>query len=659
MLDMGREKPVSKAEIVELRSASSKVFLRDDGKREYHIWSAPVHYLDRDTGRLEDISFDVLPDDRVDGFTHNLRQMPYRLRLGQSVWRMGFGVGQYITLKPLKCSRVTPLIDGRQITYKDLWPSVDLRLSLLSCGIKEDIILKDSSAPVTLTFDISDRAGIQIRADGQKWLIIDEKNTPLGMIPRLTAHDAKGREFTVNTEWSDSSLKVELKEAALEAAFPVTIDPTYVIQPGDDEAEDAYVTEFAKDQNYGSDLFFYAGTDPNNRKHRSFIRFPLSSIPLSEFVTGAIMQLHCDSQSSETAYNVGCYRVTEEWDESAITWNNQPEYEPTATDTKSVVMGQRPQWNITSLVHAWHEGQSPNFGVALINHSEATLSSRKRFSSSAAAVELDRPKLTVTTAVKPTVNLTSMNGTVLAPATSSDDVTPTLSGRYAHPNGRSMTHRQHMVCDAVGNTIWDSGKVAQAADPDDIVNVIVPYGCLAYGRLYQWKWRAWDQQDVSSDWSAAGWFTCKLTQSPVPTDLAAGKRLYAQTRSGRVVCLEETTKDLGSDTAWQAVYVMPMTSEFDDLMVTLHLRRVWLKVHLPEGSSMDVQYSVRLEDLGDDEDWLTAHSLVAGTGIQVVDIQAPFASGETYEGHQFRLKLSGKGPHKTLKLGFEYEEADV
>jgi len=93
--------------------------------------------------------------------------------------------------------------------------------------------------------------------------------------------------------------------------------------------------------------------------------------------------------------------------------------------------------------------------------------------------------------------------------------------------------------------------------------------------------------------------------------------------------------------------------------VTLHLTRVWLKVWLPTGSTMSVQYSVRLADLGDGSDWLTAYTLTAGTGVQVVDIQVPFASGEAYEGHEFRLKLSGTGPHKTFKIGFEYEEAEV
>ncbi len=259
----------------------------------------------------------------------------------------------------------------------------------------------------------------------------------------------------------------------------------------------------------------------------------------------------------------------------------------------------------------------------------------------------------------PSVTITTMNGTQASPSASNDSTMPTLSGVYASAESLDMAYAQHLVYDENGNTVYDSTKTAKTASPDATVSVTVPGTYLKYGKKYQWKWKAWDSAGTASDLSDAGWFECVLTSVPASTDLAAGKHLYVMTSTGRVVALEEGEGNLGNDVEWDATYIMPMQSAVDDLMLTSYLKRVWLKAYLPEGSTMSVQYSLRLEDLDDEEDWLTAHELEAAEEEQVAEIQVPFASGEGYAGHEFRLKLSGAGPHRLYKIAFEYEEAEV
>lgn len=258
-----------------------------------------------------------------------------------------------------------------------------------------------------------------------------------------------------------------------------------------------------------------------------------------------------------------------------------------------------------------------------------------------------------------TLTLTTMNGTQASPSASNDDTTPTLSGVYTSSGGLAMASSQHLVYDETGNTVYDSTKTANVAASGATVSVTVPGTYLKYGKKYQWKWKAWDSTDTASDLSSAGWFECVLTDTAAATDLAAGKHLYAMTSTGQIIALEEGTDNLGSPLSWDATCAVPMESAADNLMTTLHLKRVWLKVYLPEASTMSVRYSVRLEDLDDQFDWLTAHELNAAEEDQIAEIQAPFAYGEAYEGHEFRLKLSGTGPHRLYKLAFEYEEAEV
>ncbi len=238
-----------------------------------------------------------------------------------------------------------------------------------------------------------------------------------------------------------------------------------------------------------------------------------------------------------------------------------------------------------------------------------------------------------------------------------DDTTPPLDGDYSGPC--DGTAYQFIVYDEYGNTIWDSGKTAQAITDGANVAVNVPAGYLRCGGIYYWKWRAWDCDDNALDWSEAGWFKVVCGVELAEFDLAKAKNLLAITPTGRVVVLERGTTNLGEAVGWSAVYTMPLQSETADLIGTLHLRSVWVKVKLPADSTMNVQYSTRMTDRDDGQDWQTAHALTGKSGTQVVEIRAPFASGETYSGNQFRLKLSGTGPQQTLKIGFEYEEAEV
>ena len=119
----------------------------------------------------------------------------------------------------------------------------------------------------------------------------------------------------------------------------IVMDPTMVIQ-NPSQIQDAYVYKWLDDpnkanNNYGSSTVILWAAGTNNSKdtfYRSFIQFDFSVIPSNSRLTGAELYLTNDgyphSGGNYSRYSIAhgyIRRVTQKWDETTVTWNNQPE----------------------------------------------------------------------------------------------------------------------------------------------------------------------------------------------------------------------------------------------------------------------------------------------------------------------------------------------
>jgi len=102
----------------------------------------------------------------------------------------------------------------------------------------------------------------------------------------------------------------------------------------------------------------------HNIQTRSYLWFPLSSIPSAATVTAARLEVYVNDWPYDGSAELGAYRVTGNWDES-LTWGNRPaaDNSPLASTTVSSTVGWA-AWQVTSLVQAWHGGATNN-GVML------------------------------------------------------------------------------------------------------------------------------------------------------------------------------------------------------------------------------------------------------------------------------------------------------
>ena len=130
---------------------------------------------------------------------------------------------------------------------------------------------------------------------------------------------------------------------------------------------DAFTDKAAPNTNYGSDnyLSVYGSASYENR---AYLKFDLSGIPSGSIILSAKLKLF-DIYGSQI--NICVHRVTGDWNETDITWNNQPGYDADSIDCEtSWESNTWGEWNVTSLVQGWVDGDYPNYGFVLITDAE-------------------------------------------------------------------------------------------------------------------------------------------------------------------------------------------------------------------------------------------------------------------------------------------------
>jgi hypothetical protein len=131
-------------------------------------------------------------------------------------------------------------------------------------------------------------------------------------------------------------------------------------------SKDAWVNQGSPTTNYGNDTSIVVGTILGNNI-TSYIQF--NNLTMSS-ISEAYLYLY-KAGSIGGGLQVELYRVTSDWNESNITWNNQPTRDGYRWDKKIMNANGWYSWNITDLLKSWANGTYPNYGIYL-NHSFPT-----------------------------------------------------------------------------------------------------------------------------------------------------------------------------------------------------------------------------------------------------------------------------------------------
>ena len=314
---------------------------------------------------------------------------------------------------------------------KTEWDMTNLYASITNTWkrIKTDFILKNSSTPTRLRFQVSftgltynDTTGeLTSTTDGLVW----------GYINKPFAYDANGSEenhnVTVNQSYDGTYIEWSVDTTG--ATFPIYVDPTFTDGYGGDVQtyKDTHIYTGAVNNNWGTSTNIVVGGDSTNQ-YRTLIQFNISSIPADVTLDSAALSMYCESEAAADDKTDGAYRMTVEWfegsknnaqpdaGENASTWNYRNwngsvawttaggDYDADVTDT-DIITGIATwfNWNILADVQDWYDGVNTNYGHIFIQTSTPTDGYRKRFTSSDGATAANRPKLVVEYTIELTV----------------------------------------------------------------------------------------------------------------------------------------------------------------------------------------------------------------------------------------------------------------
>lgn len=427
-------------EMLNKRTRNSKTWINFDGAYTTEIYPYDIHYQD-ENGNWHNINTDLYDEadlDQVDFLVAkegakefrimktaalNLKKknildldsldfqglkVPFDCRIPRN-FKRGYviGKGQYkLRFIPVGVSPTKGFLDENQknkITYQDPWNDVDVTLEVLPKGIKETIILKSSESPTKFTFEVNGPLEDDLTAGNLKlqpaWL-----------------QDANGerRDVSQTIRREGDKTYIDLVADVTGLVYPIEIDPTVTIQPGETNVVDAYVTNEETNRNFGADGYIFFGRSDYGYIYRSLLKFDVSSIPSNAIVTYAGLDLYQNGNIQQYANTFAAYNITQDWDELGVTWNNQPNYDPATESGAQTYDGTTVGWRtftITNIVAAWVNGTKPNYGVMLKATNENAFGGSSYIASENTSYPQNRPKLVITYNVAPTApTVTAPNG---------------------------------------------------------------------------------------------------------------------------------------------------------------------------------------------------------------------------------------------------------
>ena len=434
-------------------------------------------------------------------------------------------------------AHVTGTSTGSAVTYGQVLPDTDLRLTPTPAGVKEDVVLRSAAAASSWTFPLTLRGLTAASAADGAIGLVDGAGKTVGTIPAGYAYDStvdptsgehsgtRSVGYRLVTEPGRTDLVMSLDAAWLhdpKRTFPVTVDPTFRWD---------VLTTYAETGNNGDhsmEQFIKIGSyDSGVHSARSFLQFPGLGIDGSHAtVSGAELDLYVVyANGCPNAQQFDVAPVTEPWTAGSVTsypgpalgasigsYNQEtyfacqnPVPVPDAGDPIQVPLA-------VDTFNAWSTGAKPDYGLGI--YASTTDSLHWKYFASMNAWGFVTPGLLLTYA-----GFTLPQVLVQRPTNGAavQTLTPLLTAEATvDPSLGVAPQYRYQVFTAGGAQVVDSGVVSGS--------YLVPAGKLQWGQTYFWTVLGFDGTNYTA---SPTWYQLS-TQVPQPAVTSS----LSQTSSG-------------------------------------------------------------------------------------------------------------------------------
>ena len=381
-------------EILELRTKNSDTYMRLDGMYECVVYAEDKYYEDS-TGALVEFDNTIVANrENVQGIEYEYRNassdITVRFKKDTPSVLLDFG-GRSVsfsytgeTCRPaivggLENQTISEILlyGDNYIGYSGAGNRYGIIYSVGKGFLKEYIVLNDSSAPRTFSFDFSLPSGFSVRKTSEGGIgFFDSENYLRFELESLFAIDSAG-EYTNDLYYDVSedgsgnvSISVLLSsEYANDPSrvYPIVIDPTITVT-GSSCTYDSYVSSRYPTANYYLNTYLRTGRDDDYYVRRTYIKFDMPANIAANAVTSAYVKI---KKYSGAAPSVKAYRCTGNWSSGAITWNTKPGF--TTEESSAAASLLSDNWYglyVKEIVQGWLSGGYQNYGLVLKDETE-------------------------------------------------------------------------------------------------------------------------------------------------------------------------------------------------------------------------------------------------------------------------------------------------
>jgi hypothetical protein len=401
------EDPERLSEVIELREKNSKTYQLSDGTYEYVGYAEDIHYEGAD-GNLVEIDNAITDKPAKEGYTYSNTANSWYTYFADSLCEknavvlekgkcsISFSMGDaQIQSKAAKSSELNKADsvfdemladDNRAVVYKDVLKGVDVAYTVRTSGLKEDIILRDATAPNVFEFDVTAEGLTVLEKEGTIFFANGEGENVFELAP-MYMEDASGKysdnvEYAINNNEGGYTITITADQDFLNASdtqYPVIIDPSVMIT-GTSDTFDSCVDQQYPNSNYYLSQNLWTGGLLNTNAMRTFIEFTLPTNIPAENITSAYLRIKKNAYATPT---IKAYRVTQDWTSSNVKWTDQPQY--TSDYASTTAYNDSGDWYrmyTTTMVKNWLDGVYYNYGFVLKEPSESDTNQKTRFYSS-------------------------------------------------------------------------------------------------------------------------------------------------------------------------------------------------------------------------------------------------------------------------------------
>ncbi len=379
-------------EVVSMRSEKSKTFENTDGTFTTEISENPIHFKEKNKKEWTSIDNSLVPATSGKGFVNkaNSLETSFSEQATEDTQLVEIKNGDVsVAMTAVGTESAAPSttqdnlresvaeITGNEIVYPELYPNVDVKYTVGTDRIKEDIILKEkpeAGTPISFSFSL-DLTGLtyEAQADGRILFSHSETKESMFYLDKPFMYDSfKPEGYKENPEVTsfaeeafsyDVEMKIVERENQLyvdlipnrewleseERVYPVVIDPTVVKVQTLANVDDTNIRSYFPNDTGGSETTLGVGLHQNSmttNKIRSLLNFDLTSIPAGTQVLDATLNLRLATVWNDTDILVDLHEVTNTWTEAGASWSkrdginpwtaNGGDYDSTLMDTANV-----------------------------------------------------------------------------------------------------------------------------------------------------------------------------------------------------------------------------------------------------------------------------------------------------------------------------------